>query len=49
VKRYRYARVLRAGKGRDLVGEFEFQVDTVGDTKDGAEKRLEIRTAEKEE
>ena len=44
-----YARLLRAGKGMELVGEFEFQVDTIDDAKDGAEKRLEIRTAKKEE
>jgi hypothetical protein len=51
-----YTRPLRAGKGRELVGEFEFQVNTIGDAKDsstevvtdGAEKKLEIPTAEKE-
>jgi len=56
-----YKRLLRAGKGRELIGEFEFQVDTIGDVKNGAKdgsrevvedsakKNLEIRTIEKEE
>jgi hypothetical protein len=56
-----YTRLLRAGKGRELVGEFEFQRDTIYDAEDGVQdgpaeivadsagKPLETRTEEKEE